>query len=401
MDRDEAVRAEHYKEFNFAFDDAKKTDLATYNDYMGRPQAASGLFSLASDNLTEEEVKILKGQFVRAQKNKSLMWQDVISFDNVFLEKYGLYDNQTGKLDDVKLKQAARVAVSDMLEREGMSESAVWSGAIHYNTDNIHIHVAIVEPEPTRPMKMVTIKDGINAGKTYRDYVGNRTKTAGRQSSYERFKSLVLSNIIDNSKKTEAISRLQREVMTSKNISFVGLFAFQTHRDYMNIFRALPNNKRLWRYRNAGIDPVRPQIKEFLDKYIEKNYSKEFKQYNQLLDEQVEYYRDAYGDSRADDYKGNKLYGRDGLYTHLGNELLKEMNNFDNDLKEKYGIKAYGKVDIDNLPKSKSIFAPKQNYSVDRAIKKIFEKTWEEKNREFEAEEFQHELEEEKEGYEI
>lgn len=29
-------------------------------------------------------------------------------------------------------------------------EHAIWSGAIHYNTDNIHIHIAIVEEYPKR-----------------------------------------------------------------------------------------------------------------------------------------------------------------------------------------------------------------------------------------------------------
>lgn len=36
------------------------------------------------------------------------------------------------------------------VKREKIEHTAVWSGAIHYNTDNIHIHIATVEPYPTR-----------------------------------------------------------------------------------------------------------------------------------------------------------------------------------------------------------------------------------------------------------
>jgi len=396
MNRDEAARVKTYEAYTFAFDDVKKKDLASYNDYMGRPQAASGLFSMGSDALNKEEVKTLKQQFEKAQANGSLMWQDVLSFDNDFLSKYGLYDKEKDQLNDVKIKEAVRIAVSDMLEREGMSNSAVWSGAIHYNTDNFHVHIAIVEPEPTRERATFTRKDGT----TYEDYRGNRRATAGGQSSYERFKSLMLENIIDNSETTKAISELQRHVISSKNKKFVGTFDLEARREFKAIFQALPTDKRLWNYNNNAMAPYRPMIDEFVNRYIEKHYAKEYQEYNCLLDEQVDYYRDTYGESRAEDYKKNKLFGKDGLHTNLGNQLLKEMNTYDKHLKEKYGITAYGKLDLDNLP-SQSHSKPHRNYKLENQMKKMFDKTWEEKQREFAHEKFKRELEAEKEGYEI
>lgn len=38
-------------------------------------------------------------------------------------------------------------------------ENATWSAAIHYNTDNIHVHVATVEPAPCRQKKMYQVYD--------------------------------------------------------------------------------------------------------------------------------------------------------------------------------------------------------------------------------------------------
>ncbi|AYG01138.1 MobP2 family relaxase [Lactococcus allomyrinae] len=398
MDRDSATRASNYERYTFAFDDLKESDLATYNDYMGRPQAASNLFSSNSDALTEEETKQLKAQFQVAQQNHSLMWQDVVSFDNRFLEKYGLYDSKTGILDDTKLQQAARLAITDMLAREGMSNSAIWSGAIHYNTDNIHIHIAIVEPEPTRSMRTFRTKEG----RVYRDYIGTRRQKAGEQSSYERFKSMILEHMIDNSEKSRALSELQRNVITSKNKPLVGFFDLSARQEFKALHRALPSDKRLWHYRMSAMEPYRATIDQFVERYIEKNYKQEFKQFNHLLDEQVTYFKEAYGDSRAEDYKQNKLYGKDGLYTKLGNDLLKELNTYDEKLKEKYHIKGYGKVELDHLPKQrKQQRFSRPNYKLEHQLKTMFDKSWEEQKREFAAEKFKRELEKEKDEAEI
>ncbi|EPZ61868.1 hypothetical protein H477_5898 [[Clostridium] sordellii ATCC 9714] len=78
------------------------------------------------------------------------MWQEVYSFDNEWLKKQGLYDPKTKFLDEDKIKNAIRKSIEFSLEKSGMKETALWSGAIHYNTDNIHIHVAICEPNPTK-----------------------------------------------------------------------------------------------------------------------------------------------------------------------------------------------------------------------------------------------------------
>jgi hypothetical protein len=397
MDRDEAARTRRYKDYTFAFDDMKKSDLETYTEYMGRPQATSGLFSIGSDELNPDEVKTLKNQFRMAQENGSLMWQDVISFDNEFLSKYQLYDKENDQLDDTKIKQAVRIAVSDMLEREGMSNSAIWSGAIHYNTDHFHVHIAIVEPEPTRERATFRRADG----STYEDYRGNRKATAGGQSSYERFKSLMLENIIDNSETTKMISELQRNVISSKNKKFIGTFDFETRREFKTIFKALPSDKRLWRYNNNAMTEYRPMIDHFVNRYIEKHYSKEYQEYHRLLESQVDYFRDAYGQSRAEDYKFNKLYGKDGLHTNLGNQLLKEMNVYDHHVKEKYGITGYGKVDLENLPARPVGRKHFRNHKMENNLSRLFEKTWEEKKREFEHEKFKRELEAEREEQEF
>ena len=83
--------------------------------------------------------------FKTAHENGSIMWQDVISFHNPWLEKQGIYDEITKRWMK-KLMDVTRFA----MQKERVRKSSIWSAAIHFNTDNIHIHVATVEPYPTR-----------------------------------------------------------------------------------------------------------------------------------------------------------------------------------------------------------------------------------------------------------
>jgi hypothetical protein len=103
---------------------------------MGNPDKSSSLFTHKYDRLTEEQKVDLKESFEEAQKNNSIMWQDVITFHNPWLQEQGIYDARTHTVDERKLMYVTRQAMSKMLERERLNESAVWSADIHYNTDN-------------------------------------------------------------------------------------------------------------------------------------------------------------------------------------------------------------------------------------------------------------------------
>ena len=140
INRTEAVRNENTAKYNL------------YQDYMGNPKKTTSLFTAEKNELTLKEKNDLKEIFSEAQKNESIMWQTVISFDNRWLNQYGIINDDGTLIDEGKLKEVARGAVRRMLENEKL-ENAVWSGAIHFNTDNLHIHVATVEPIPMREKK--------------------------------------------------------------------------------------------------------------------------------------------------------------------------------------------------------------------------------------------------------
>lgn len=153
IDRSEAVRSDAYSLYS------------AYTDYMDNPtkqkhtglntksDRASALFTATKDSLTNTEKQEVKKQFVKAQQAGSPMWQNVISFTNEFLEQNGLLDHPSGLLDEEKIRDVTRAAMTEMFQAEKMEGAAIWSASIHYNTDNIHVHIAVVEPTPTRKKK--------------------------------------------------------------------------------------------------------------------------------------------------------------------------------------------------------------------------------------------------------
>ncbi len=130
--------------------ESAKDKISNYLDYMDNPQKAISLFTENKDEITPEHKELIKNCFITAQENGSLLWKSVLTFDNEFLSEYGLYDLQTKKLDNKKIMEYTRGCMSSMLKNENLSDSGFWTAAIHYNTDNIHVHIATVEPVPQR-----------------------------------------------------------------------------------------------------------------------------------------------------------------------------------------------------------------------------------------------------------
>ena len=130
-------------------------DFNGYIDYMGNSKKTTELFTKSKERLSLEEKSELQHIFQKAQDNGSLMWQTVISFDNRWLIENNLLDSKTNLLNESKIKEYCRGSIEKMLQSEGMDKNSLWSAAIHYNTDNIHIHVATVQPMPCRAMKVL------------------------------------------------------------------------------------------------------------------------------------------------------------------------------------------------------------------------------------------------------
>ncbi|MEC3885498.1 MobP2 family relaxase [Halobacillus sp. HZG1] len=289
--------------------DAHRSMFSLYNHYMDDPDKTSTLFTQQSDHLSVEEKQGIKSLFEQAQKMNSIMWQDVITFNNDWLQNRGVYDSETNTLDEDALKQVTRKSMQSMMKKEGLQESAVWSAAIHYNTDNIHIHVATVEPNPTRER-------------------GKR-----KPKTLDAMKSEVVNGLVDRTQERNQINSLIRDHMVNakKENSSMKWSNREMKPLFLDVYNHLPKDKRQWHYGYQTLNPIRPKIDELTTKYLDKYHAKDMNRLYEKLDKEVNEFKQAYGDGPKDKqryqhYKQNKL---DDLYKRMGNAFLQEMKRYD------------------------------------------------------------------------
>jgi hypothetical protein len=203
IDRPEAVRNAAYSLYS-VYVSKRKPEM---------PERTSALFTGTKDRLTLDEKKSLKKQFQIAQDAGSPMWQQIISFTTDFLHQNGLYDPKTKQLDEKKIREVTRTAVQEMLKDEHMEGSAVWSASIHYNTKHIHVHLAIVEPHPTRRMKEVEV-EGENGEKVrQQQYRGSMKK-----ATFSKVKSKIVNSIVDRPEQLKEINNLIRKNIVAESL---------------------------------------------------------------------------------------------------------------------------------------------------------------------------------------
>ncbi|PGW75801.1 MobP2 family relaxase [Bacillus thuringiensis] len=312
----------------------------TYQDYMGNSEKTSALFTEQANRLTESEKKSLKEMFKTAHENGSIMWQDVISFHNPWLEKQGIYDEKTKTLDEKKLMDVTRLMMKEMQKREGLEKSSIWSAAIHFNTDNIHIHVATVEPFPTRER-------------------GKR-----KPKTLDAMKGKVVNNLLDRKQEQKQINDLIRNNMVGRKKEDSVFDWRNQHLKplFLQIYKQLPSDKRQWQYSYKTFQPLKPQIDELSSRYIQHHHKKDYDQFLQKLDKEVQVFKEAYGEGKYDkkqyeNYKTNKI---NDLYKRMGNAFLQEMKTYDKEQKR-----------IHHMKKSKSFRKFKQNVSIQYSMRKV------------------------------
>ena len=269
LDREEAQRNHAIQTFNL------------FNDYMGNPEKSTGLFTNEKDNLTHSEKRELKDVFQTAQDNESVMWQTVISFDNRWLEQNGIYDSQKQILDEQKLKEVTRLAVNRLLKSEGL-EHAVWSAGIHYNTDNLHVHIATVEPYPMREKMMYNGKKEVR-GKFKLQNINNCKSAVVNEIMRTKDINLQINNIIRKDIIASAESRNFREDPVIRE-QFLKLF---------ENLQGVPKHKQ--NYNSYAIKPFREQIDGISEAYIQKYCKEEYKKFTEILQRQSKLYAEAYG----------------------------------------------------------------------------------------------------------
>ncbi|MFS6086663.1 MobP2 family relaxase [Streptococcus agalactiae] len=237
-----------------------------YIDYMNRSYATenqseeiTAVFTQEADYLQKRRLNDLKSKLESAYQNGSLLWQGVISFDNAFLAEQGLYDVETGQVDQKAIKAAMRDMMPTLIQKEGLSDSAFWWGNIHLNTDNVHIHFGLSEVESNREKIFYRPRGRM-------EYKGNFS-----QKTINRFKSGVYHGLLKEEtrsnllRKEQILANLKADLMTS--VYQEEKIVSSAEKNFLEqAYNHLPLNKK-WRYGSNARDFA--VSKFFLDRYLD------------------------------------------------------------------------------------------------------------------------------------
>lgn len=347
-------------------------DYENYLDYMNRDYAKSkeknidneidyGLFTNVSDKLDQKEKKEIYKKFKAAQENKSVLWRDVFSFDHEWLKEQRLLIGK--QLNDKEIKKAVRKAMNECFDRENLNETGFWVAEIHYNTDNIHVHVASSETINTRPVIEFERRD--QEGNIY---ISTEPKGKRSLKTSEKMKSSFISHLVSREKVLEEMTKVRTNLHHTISID-------TKNNEQLNLLKSiverLPENKNHWSYNHKNMKHIKEDIDQYTTNYIKKNHNNEYKKYQDLLNKEEEYYKLVYGaggKERYKDYKKNKL---EELNSRMGNQLLRSLKDAQERINKVQRNKLSGnksKYQAQNFKKKLPIITRYDLYKIQRAF---------------------------------
>ena len=289
-----------------------KLNFQEYIDYMNRSYATenqneemTAIFTKEANYLQRSKVTELKSKLEQAYQNGSLLWQGVISFDNEFLAKEGLYDLETGKVDQQAIKSVIREALPRLIEKEGLSDSSFWWANIHLNTDNIHVHFGLSEVESAREKIFYRPRGRM-------EYRGNFS-----QKTIERFKSDVFHGLLNEQtrgmivRREQILANIRSELINS--VFRDQMVRSSAEKNFLEqAYNHLPMDKK-WRYGSNAKDFAVSKffLDRYLDSYLENDGKELYQEFLKETKDFLETYRGAYSAGKKSTYeKFRKLDGR-------------------------------------------------------------------------------------------
>src|SRR5699024_8980179 len=270
---------------------------------------------------------------------------------------------------------------------EGMQQSAIWTASLHYNTDNIHVHVATVEPHPTRERINVLDKDSNTWHEEYR--------AKRKPKTLDKMKSKVANVILGRTYERNKIDELLRGTIRYKKENNISLSSFRkTETLFKKAMSRLPDDRKQWRYGYQSINEARPFIDEITEIYLEQFHPEELQALKTRLDKEVDVMQEMYGEgSNYQKYKETKL---DDLKKRMGNAVLTEMRVVDKEermssFKEKIAVKQHYALEKENHQLFYQWYSRNRNHSLHVSVirlKQNMRKTFHDYKREKEMDEF-------------
>ena len=286
-------------------------------DKMGMPQSDPSkllidVWTNDKDTMTLGDRKEFQDKMDAAKKHGSMLWTDVVSFDNRWLERQGLYNPETGELKSEALREASRKMLNVLGQKEQLNQP-FWLASVHRNTDNIHIHFAIMEKENSR--KMVD--------------VGGEMQPRGnfKQSTIYAMKSAFANELVDLSRVQARITEERSNVREAVYQNAKEAMNRPDFRDRLNAFiKRLPADRRKWNYQS--LHRMDPSLTKELDKITDELLKDDphLEKYKDLVGDVDEFYKEQYGKTKNEHkhYADNQLKD---LKKRAGNRLLHDLSN--------------------------------------------------------------------------
>ena len=290
-----------------AFDKTRhlNDEYKDFIDYMSNSEKSDGLFNAQSDLLTESDKEKYRQLETVSRDAGCPKYYGVVSFDNNFLIENGLMTSD-GKLDVHGIKELGREGINAMISTSNKldNDNVYWTGAIHTNTDNIHIHFSICEYERRE-----------DRCKVYRD------KDCIEVKAFDKLKSKIVNRVL-GSDYSRQLTELERESIKPALSSGYGGCAEQLIR----LADKLPSEGG-WQYGRPKMRAYRDDIDKTVDAVIasDQKLSGLWKQYNDMLDSRTEYLRKIYGEGERHLYATFKPNRLEDFHKELGNQLLDDL----------------------------------------------------------------------------
>lgn len=306
LDYMERQEVEFKTESQTTFKTRKSSVLATDNGFTTK-SGKEGLFDFYNDVISPSQRRFYHRKFDEAYKNGGLLWKPIVSFDNEWLKEQGVLINQT--IDEEKLKATARKMMTALLKERQMESQMYWVAQLHYDTDNIHFHVAMVEKNPTNVMDMSEEEE-----KDYGFF---------SQKSINQMKSTCVRELSDRSKEKQEIHDIARKRIlgVAKETQF--------KEDYLEVFQQLSERLSTYQYKN-----LRPHEKNWINtlsySILQRHFPSEYQQFINLTTNEQEFYRRAYGDRSSVMFKDYRENCEKDLLQRLGNTILNQIKDYKN-----------------------------------------------------------------------
>lgn len=340
-----------------------KKDFQQYTDYMGNPDKSTGVFNQEKDNLGKKELLNVKEQFTNAQQDASPLWQLVYSFDNDFLRQENLLSEE-GLLNEAKVREAIRQSVEALKENEKMNDTLVWTGAIHYNTDNIHIHVALAEEQSSRNFQTFQNKNG-------KEFTARKGKF--EKNTLWKAKSTFANAMIDRTQELTYISQLMRGELNQK-IRTTEIkkdkFIFQQCEALM---KQLPEDLTLWKYNMNAMKPYRTELNNLSRQLMEQYYPEAFQELKKAIQTEATFREQLYGSSKSGrEFAQGKW---NDLYAMIGNGVLKQLRDLKKEERKQEAFKQYKEKTGAGNPSTALTSAGQARVAFVRGLKQLGRKT--------------------------